>query len=85
MVIGLTESSWDGSSVPQFMSGPTAGLSVYSDAKIMALLKIGGWMIFTLLLVLAAIRFAIHVADKTFDKKPQKPVKKVEKEARKED
>ena len=48
------------------------------------MMKIGGWMIFTLVIVLVAIKFAIYVAD-SFDKKPARPVKKVAKVASKED
>ena len=74
-VIGLTETSWDGKSVPQFVGGPTPELGVDTVTKTKALLKIGGWMIFTLCMVLIAIRIAIKVADYV-DHKPAKPVRK---------
>ena len=83
-VLGLTQTSWDGDAVPQFMGGPNADMSMYSNRKTMAMLKIGGWMLFTLVAVLGAIRLAIYVAD-SFDKKPVKKYPKKEKVARKED
>ena len=83
MVIGLTETNWNTRAVPQFIGGTTTDVDITST-KILAMMKIGGWMIFTLVIVLVAIKFAIYVAD-SFDKKPAKPVKKVAKVASKED
>jgi len=75
--IALTETKWDGSSNPKFMGGSSPNVNPYSYTKIQALMKIVGWMLVTLLLVLGAIQFAVKVAD-YFEEKPKKGRKKVE-------
>ena len=60
------------------------GVGADTVTKTKALLKIGGWMLFTLFAVLVAIRIAIKVAD-YFDEKPARPIRKAEKVASKND
>lgn len=61
MLIGLTNKGWDGSTSPVVL-GSAAENSTKNPEKTIILIKIIGWMLLTLLLVLGAIQFAEKVA-----------------------
>ena len=66
----MTETTWDGTSNPNFIGGPAPSTGVFATKKSEAMFKIAFWMAFTLVLMLVAIKFAVKVAD-SFDKRPQ--------------
>lgn len=68
ILIGMTETTWDGRSSPSFIGGPTPRTGVFATKKSEAMFKIAFWMVFTLVVILLAIKFAVKVAD-SFDKR----------------
>lgn len=66
LILGLTKTDWDESYSPA-IKGKSNELASLNPQKTIILMKIIGWMVLTLFLILGAIQLAVKVANK-FDK-----------------
>lgn len=61
--IANTETKWNGKDHPIKFGAPPTAVGAVSSTKMDAVIKLGGWMLLTLILILGAIQFAVRVAD----------------------